>query len=233
MHLSIVNSLPSQLPVDLAAFVPVFLLGTAASLGLIIAIGAQNAFVLRQGLRRDRVGWVVAVSIASDVALIAIGTAGLAWVSSVLPRAVPLLTAGGAAFLLLHGLQAARRAWHPTASGVAGASGPALSRRAAVAQAAAFAWLNPHAWLDTTVLLGALAQAQAQTNGPGFNWVFAGGAASGSALWFVTLAWAAQRLAPWFGRPMAWRAFDAGVALMMLALAGGLLVLLWRGGLPG
>jgi L-lysine exporter family protein LysE/ArgO len=212
---------------------PVFGLGLASSLGLIVAIGAQNAFVLRQGLRRERVGWVVAVSVASDVALIAIGTAGLAWVSTALPRAVPLLTAGGAAFLLLHGLQAARRAWHPAASAVAGSGGPALSRRAAIAQAAAFAWLNPHAWLDTTVLLGALAQAQAQTRGAGWNWVFASGAASGSALWFVALAWAAQRLAPWFARPQAWRAFDAGVALMMLALAGGLLALLWRGGLTG
>jgi L-lysine exporter family protein LysE/ArgO len=218
---------------SLTAALPLFLLGTASSLGLIVAIGAQNAFVLRQGLRRDRVGWVVAVSVASDVALIALGTAGLAWVSTALPRAVPLLTLAGAALLLLHGLQAARRAWRPGASLAAGAGGPRLTRRAAIAQAAAFAWLNPHAWLDTTVLLGALAQAQVQSHGPGANWVFAGGAASGSALWFVTLAWAAQRLAPWFDRPRAWRAFDAGVALMMLGLAGGLLALLWRGGLTG
>jgi L-lysine exporter family protein LysE/ArgO len=200
-------------------------LGFMSSLGLIVAIGAQNAFVLRQGLRHEQVGAVVAVSALSDIVLIAIGTGGVAWVSRVLPLAVPALTAGGIAFLLFHGVQAARRAWQPLA-GIDVTAGTAdrspLNRRAAIAQAAAFSWLNPHAWLDTTVLIGSLAQAQGE---PG-NWVFAAGAASASTAWFVTLAWAARRMAPWFARPQAWRLLDSGVALMMLGLAGGLIGLL-------
>lgn len=196
-----------------------YLLGLASCAGLIIAIGAQNAFVLRQGLRREHVAATVAVCALTDVALISIGTAGIGWLSTMLPWAVPALTLAGVIFLLCYGVQAARRAWNPDAAGLAGAQGgPALSRSAVMWRAAAFSWLNPHAWLDTTVLIGSLANA----HGPGHNWVFSVGAMSASLIWFTLLAWSAGRLAPVFRAPSAWRVLDAGVAVMMLGLAGGL-----------
>ncbi len=209
-----------------------FLLGMATSWGLIVAIGAQNAFVLRQGLRREWVGSVVLVCALTDVALIALGVAGLGWVSNGLPQLIPALTGVGAVFLAVHGWAAARRAWRPVDAAAIdpqdGSVAPA-SRRRIVLQAAAFSWLNPHAWLDTTVLIGSLAHAQLQAQGPGANWVFAGGAMSASALWFTTLAWAAGKMAPWFQRPQAWRALDAGISLMLLGLAAGLAHMAWTG----
>ncbi|RZS47557.1 LysE/ArgO family amino acid transporter [Sphaerotilus mobilis] len=211
---------------------PTFLLGMATSWGLIVAIGAQNAFVLRQGLRREWVGSVVLVCALTDIVLIALGVAGLSWVSGGLPWLVPALTAVGVVFLASHGIAAARRAWRPVdATAIDASTGSAIpvSRRRIVLQAAAFSWLNPHAWLDTTVLIGSLAHAQLQAQGPGANWVFAGGAMSASALWFTTLAWAAGKLAPWFQRPQAWRALDAGIALMLLGLAAGLAHMAWQG----
>lgn len=196
-----------------------FFLGMAASAGLIIAIGAQNAFVMRQGIRREHVGAVVAVCAFTDAVLIVLGTAGIGAVSDRWPLAVPLLTAGGVVFLLGYGWQAAQRAWRPAGQGLDAAGGTAaLGRGAAMLQAAAFSALNPHAWLDTTVLLGSLANAQ----GASLRWTFATGAATSSLLWFVLLAWAAGRMAPLFRRPQAWRVFDAGVAVMMMGLAGGL-----------
>jgi L-lysine exporter family protein LysE/ArgO len=196
-----------------------FFLGMSASAGLIIAIGAQNAFVLRQGVRREHVAAVVAVCALSDTLLIALGTAGIGALAERLPLAVPLLTLGGILFLSVYGLQAARRAWRPTPAGLTAATDTGRrSRRSTLLQAAAFSLLNPHAWLDTTVLLGSLANAQGSQE----RWLFASGAASASLLWFVILAWTASRLAPLFGRPRTWRIFDAGVAVMMMFLAGGL-----------
>ncbi|MGY0197727.1 LysE/ArgO family amino acid transporter [Leptothrix sp. BB-4] len=206
-----------------------FLLGMATSWGLIVAIGAQNAFVLRQGLRREWVGSVVLVCALTDVALIALGIAGMQQVSHGLPWLIPALTAVGAVFLAVHGWQAAQRAWRPVAAGTIDTSAAPASRRRIVLQAAAFSWLNPHAWLDTTVLIGSLAHAQLQTQGPGANWVFGAGAMGASALWFSGLAWAAGKLAPWFQRPQAWRALDAGIALMLLSLAAGLAHMAWQG----
>ncbi|MDP4302006.1 LysE/ArgO family amino acid transporter [Leptothrix discophora] len=204
-----------------------FLLGMATSWGLIVAIGAQNAFVLRQGLRREWVGSVVLVCALTDIALIALGVAGLGWVSGGMPWLIPALTGVGVVFLAVHGWQAARRAWRPVDAQMIDTAAAPVSRRRIVLQAAAFSWLNPHAWLDTTVLIGSLAHAQVQAQGPGANWVFATGAMSASALWFTTLAWAAGKLAPWFQRPQAWRALDAGIAVMLLALAAGLARMAW------
>lgn len=195
-----------------------YLFGLATSAGLIIAIGAQNAFVLRQGLRREHVLPVVVVCAVSDAVLIALGTAGIGWLSHGLPWAVPLLTVAGIVFLTTYGVQAARRAWRQDAGLSTTAGGDGLSRRAAVWRALAFSWLNPHVWLDTVVLVGSLAHAQ----GEGRQWVFAAGGVTASVLWFSGLAWAAGRLAPLFQRPQAWRVLDAGIAVMMLALAGGL-----------
>jgi L-lysine exporter family protein LysE/ArgO len=181
-----------------------------------MAIGAQNAFVLRQGVRREHVAAVVALSAASDAAMITIGTAGIGAASALSPAAIPLLTLAGVVFLCVYGFQAARRAAR-SSGGLDAQGGPPLTLGAALVQAAAFSWLNPHAWLDTTVLLGSLANAQ----GSG-RWSFAAGAATSSLIWFVGLAWTAGRMAPLFRRPGTWRVFDAVVATMMMALAGSL-----------
>ena len=196
-----------------------YLNGLLLAAGLIIAIGAQNAFVLRQGIRREHVAAVVALCAVSDAVLIALGTAGIGAVSAQVPLAVPLLTVAGILFLSVYGWQAARRAWQPAAAGLTSREDDApVGRGRVMLQAAAFSWLNPHAWLDTTVLIGSLANAQ----GADGRWAFAAGAASSSLLWFTLLAWAAGRLAPLFRRPQTWRVFDASVALMMMGLAGGL-----------
>lgn len=197
---------------------PTYFLGMASCAGLIIAIGAQNAFILRQGIRREHVAAIVAVCTLSDALLISLGTAGIGAVSERLPMAVPVITIAGILFLSVYGWQAARRAWRPAGGAMDGrAEGVALPLGTAMLQAAAFSWLNPHAWLDTTVLIGSLANAQGAQ-----RWAFAGGAISASLLWFTLLAWAAGRLAPLFRQPRAWRVFDAGVAVMMAGLAGGL-----------
>ncbi len=205
--------------------ISVYLFGLASSAGLIIAIGAQNAFVLRQGLRREHVLPVVVVCAVSDAVLITLGTAGVGWLSEGLPWAVPALTVAGIIFLTSYGWQAARRAWRQDAGLSDAAGGAALSRSAAIWRAAAFSWLNPHVWLDTVVLLGSLANSQ----GAGRQWVFAAGGVTASVLWFSLLAWSAGRLAPVFKQPAAWRVLDTGIAVMMLTLAGGLV----RQMLPG
>ncbi|PXW94192.1 L-lysine exporter family protein LysE/ArgO [Sphaerotilus hippei] len=197
-----------------------FLMGLASCLGLIIAIGAQNAFVLRQGLRREHVATVIVVCALCDALLILLGTAGMGWIASAAPWAVTAMTAVGVAFLLVYGLQAARRAWQDGVASLAMADAsarPASQRRVAL-QSAAFCFLNPHAWLDTTVLLGSLAQSQEGLQ----RWVFAAGAVTGSVLWFTGLGLLARQLTPWFRSPTAWRRLDALIALMMFGLALGL-----------
>lgn len=196
----------------------VFLSGVLSGLGLIVAIGAQNLFLLRQGLGGHHVVPAVATCMVSDYALIAIGTAGLASVVQAWPSAVPLMLRAGQAFLFVYGAKAAWRAMHPARSllplSSPGQAGP--SRSAIVLQAAAFSWLNPHAWLDASVLLGTLAQA----HGDSLRWTFALGAMTASTLWFTSLGWASRRLAPWMtASPQRWRGLDALVAITMWALA--------------
>ena len=192
--------------------------GLGLGLSLIVAIGAQNAFVLRQGLRGQHVAVVVAVCVVSDVALIAAGVAGA---GAVLDRWPPLVTAvrlAGAAFLAGYGLLAARRALRPAALLPTTEAAPA-SRTATVATVLALTWLNPHVYLDTVVLLGSIAQ----THG-GHRWWFAAGAGVGSAAWFAALGYGARLLRPLFARPAAWRVLDAAIAVVMLALATSLLL---------
>jgi L-lysine exporter family protein LysE/ArgO len=197
----------------------IFFLGLSSCLGLIVAIGAQNSFVLRQGLKREHVGTAVLVCLASDIALISLGVLGFGWLSAQVPAALPLLTGAGIVFLGVYGLQAAGRALRP-ASTIAQTmtQEPRRNRRSIALQAASFSWLNPHAWLDTTVLLGSLAQLQPA----GQRWTFACGAASASMMWFVGLGLLARQLAPWFNRPGLWRGLDGGIALMMFVLVAGL-----------
>ena len=199
---------------------PPALLAAASGLGLglalIVAIGAQNAFVLRQGLRGEHVVSVVAVCAVSDLALIAAGVAGTGALLERAPEAVVVIRWAGTAFLLWYGALAARRALRP--AGVLLAE--AAQRRPllpTVLTASALTWLNPHVYLDTVVLLGSVAAAQGD-----LRWHFGAGAAVGSLLWFSALGAGARLLRPVFARPGAWRVLDAGIALVMLVLAAGL-----------
>ena len=195
----------------------VFLQGFATSAALIVAIGAQNAFVLRQGLARAHVGPVVLVCALSDTLLISLGVAGLGrWVQEH-PSLLAATRWGGAAFLLAYGMLAARRALSPHALSLQGAAVGDL--RAALAACLAFTYLNPHCWLDTVVLLGSLAAQQPD----GARTTFGIGAASASAVWFVSLGYGARLLAPLFARPVAWRVLDGAIALVMGAIAASLI----------
>ena len=192
--------------------------GLGLGLSLIVAIGSQNAFVLRQGLRRQQVGTVVLVCLLSDVVLIAAGVTGAGAVVQSRPGLLDVVRIAGAAFLAAYGLMAARRALRPQALAPRGGAAPA-SVAATVATALALTWLNPHVYLDTVVLLGSIAQSH-----PGRNWWFAAGAAAGSTVWFTALGYGAALLRPLFTTPRAWRVLDAGIALVMLALAASLLL---------
>ena len=214
------GKLRGMIPLNSAAALgfPVFVQGMALSLGLIVAIGAQNAFVLRQGLRREHVGAIVAFCAAADALLIAAGVLGMAQALGERPGLARALALAGAAFLLAYGVQALRRARRPQALQAAGA-GAGLRRSAAVAQAAAFTLLNPHVYLDTVLLVGSIgAQQPAELRG----W-FVAGAGAASLLWFGLLGYGARRLAPWFARPRAWQMLDVLVGLTMWVLAGLLL----------
>jgi L-lysine exporter family protein LysE/ArgO len=193
---------------------PVFAQGLFLSLGLIVAIGAQNAFVLRQGLRREHVGSVVAFCAVADALLITAGVFGMAQALGDRPMLARGLALGGAAFLAVYGWRALQRARQISALDVT-ASGQTLSRGAALAQAAAFTLLNPHVYLDTVLLVGSIG---AQQPAPFQAW-FAAGASTASLLWFSALGFGARWLAPWFARPRAWQVLDGLIGLTMWVLS--------------
>jgi L-lysine exporter family protein LysE/ArgO len=191
------------------------LAGLGLGLSLIIAIGAQNAFVLRQGLRREHVPLVVAICAASDLVLIAIGIGGGGLLFTALPWLVEVVRWVGAAFLLLYGLLAARRALRVARLEADDAATPRTTSALAVAATClALTWLNPHVYLDTVVLLGSVASTHGEA-----RWAFGAGAGAGSILWFSMLGFGARLLAPLFGRPIAWRVLDAIIAVVMITLA--------------
>ncbi|WP_456698376.1 LysE/ArgO family amino acid transporter [Aeromicrobium sp. P5_D10] len=191
--------------------------GFGFGLSLIIAIGAQNAFVLRQGLRREHVLPVVAVCAVSDIVLIAAGIAGLGALLDLAPWLIDVLRIGGAAFLLTYGALAARRAWRPAAMHTSNGAAP-TPLWTAVTTCLALTWLNPHVYLDTVVLLGSVAG----THGDD-RWWFGAGAAVASIAWFTSLGVGARLLRPLFVRPAAWRVLDGLIALVMVAIAATLL----------
>ncbi|MDM4763464.1 LysE/ArgO family amino acid transporter [Galbitalea sp. SE-J8] len=197
---------------------PAALAGLGFGASLIIAIGAQNAFVLRQGLRREHVGAIVLVCALSDAVLIAAGVAGLGSLLQLVPWTLVVVRIGGAAFLVVYGVLAARRALRPSRLET-DAAGASVSLAAAVGTATALTWLNPHVYLDTVVLLGSVSA----THGAE-RWWFGLGATAASILWFSALGYGARLLRPLFARPLAWRILDALVALVMLAIAGSLLL---------
>ncbi len=192
--------------------------GLGLGLSLIVAIGSQNAFVLRQGLRRQHVGAVVLVCLLSDAALIGAGVAGAGAVVRSHPGLLDVVRVAGAGFLAAYGFLAARRAWRPQSLDPRDAATP-VSPAATVATALALTWLNPHVYLDTVVLLGSIAQSH-----PGRQWWFAAGAALASAAWFAALGYGATLLRPLFARPRAWRVLDVVIASVMFALAASLLL---------
>ena len=195
-----------------------FVQGLVLGLGLIVAIGAQNAFVLRQGLRREHVGSVVLFCALADAVLIIAGVSGMAQALGQSPNLARALALAGAVFLAAYGWQALRRARQTQQLRVA-PSGAGLSRGGALAQAAAFTLLNPHVYLDTVLLVGSIgAQQPAALRG----W-FIAGASSASLGWFALVGYGARWLAPWFARPRAWQVLDGLIGLTMCVLAALLL----------
>jgi len=192
--------------------------GLALGLGLIVAIGAQNAFVLRQGLRLEHVAAVVAVCALSDIALIGAGVLGAGAALSQVPWLIPVVCFAGAAFLLCYGVLAARRALRPGTL-LPDATGARTGLAVTVGTCLALTWLNPHVYLDTVVLLGSMASTYDE-----HRWQFAAGAGVGSAIWFVGLGYGARLLRPVFARPRAWRILDGAIAVVMSALAVSLVV---------
>jgi L-lysine exporter family protein LysE/ArgO len=195
----------------------VVLSGFATTMALIAAIGAQNAFVLRQGIRGEHVLPVVAVCTVSDLLLIGAGIAGFGALIAAHPDIVTATKFGGAAFLVGYGLLAARRALKP---GVLTPADAAPARLTAVlATCLAMTFLNPHVYLDTVILLGALANEHQDG-----KWLFGGGAVAASALWFTGLGFGAKRLRHLFASPKTWRLLDGVIAATMLGLAISLVV---------
>jgi L-lysine exporter family protein LysE/ArgO len=194
-----------------------FLAGFAASFALIVAIGSQNAFVLRCGLLREHVLPVVVFCALSDAVLIMAGIGG----AGVVIRGNDMLMAvaryGGALFLAAYGLLAARRAWAGGHMELDKHASGTLS--AALAACFGFTFLNPHVYLDTVVLLGAVANQRPEDG----RWIFGVGAITASAVWFPALGFGARFLGPLFQTVTAWRLLDSTIALIMLALAGVLL----------
>jgi len=190
------------------------LAGLGLGFSLIVAIGAQNAFVLRQGLLRQHVLVVVAICALSDIALIGLGIAGVGAAFTALPWLVEVVRWAVAAFLFVYGLLAARRAWRPETLEAADAAKAPASVLAVAGTCLALTWLNPHVYLDTLVLLGSVGS----THGDD-RWAFGVGAAIASVLWFALLGFGARLLAPVFAKPLAWRVLDALIAVVMITLA--------------
>ena len=187
--------------------------GFVTGLSLIVAIGAQNAFVLRQGLLRSHVGAVVAICAVSDLLLVVAGVAGIGTILEEAPVAITVVRWLGAAFLTWYGVSSLLRARRPDALRVAG--GAAAGRRTAVATAVALTWLNPHVYLDTVLLLGSIAQ----QHGSEGRWWFALGAGVASLAWFTGLGYGARRASGVLSSAGAWQALDVLIGLTMLAIA--------------
>lgn len=186
--------------------------GLLTGLALIVAIGAQNAFVLRQGVRREHVGAVVLVCMASDAVLILAGTAGVGALVQAVPWLLEVLRWGGALYLLWFAVSSLRAALRP--QGLVAEQAPRTAG-SVVATTLALTWLNPHVYLDTVVLLGSLAN----EHGPDARWVFAAGAVTASILWFTALGYGARLLARVLADPKAWRVVDVVIAVVMAVLA--------------
>jgi L-lysine exporter family protein LysE/ArgO len=191
--------------------------GLVTGLSLIVAIGAQNAFVLRQGLGREHVGLVVAICVFSDVVLIVAGVAGIGTIVETAPWALDVVRWLGVAFLTWYGVGSLLRA-RTTESLRAANGAPRSSRRSVAGRTLALTWLNPHVYLDTVLVLGSIANHQ----GSAGRWWFATGACVGSAVWFTGLGYGARAAGRVLERPRAWQVLDVLIGLTMLAIAASL-----------
>jgi L-lysine exporter family protein LysE/ArgO len=201
-----------------ALALPVFVQGLVLGFGLIVAIGAQNAFVLRQGLRREHVGPVVLFCAAADAVLITAGVLGMAQGLGQHPALARAMALAGATFLAVYGWRALRRAGQAHRLD-ASQAGEAMTLRSALAQAAAFTLLNPHVYLDTVLLVGSIGAQQPD----GLRAWFIAGASGASLGWFALLGFGARALAPWFARPRAWQLLDGLIGVTMIVLSALLL----------
>jgi len=194
------------------------LAGLGLGLSLIVAIGAQNAFVLRQGLRREHVLPVVAICALSDAVLITLGVAGVGTLIQQAGWLLVVASIAGAAFLAWYGVRSAMRAFRPSTLDTDPAGAP-ISLRTAVLTVLALTWLNPHVYLDTIVLLGSISGTHGDT-----RWWFGVGAVIASIAWFSALGFGSRLLRPLFARPISWRILDALIAVVMIAIAVSLIV---------
>lgn len=217
---------PEAITMPTLEFLAAALAGFGTGLALIVAIGAQGVFVLRQGIRGDHVGLVVLVCLGSDVILIASGVAGFGTLLQALPAGVAMAQCGGAAYLFLYALLAARRSLHAgTGLRPDGGQAPvagAATRKAVLLAVLAVTWLNPHVYLDTVLLLGSLASVHGQ-----LRWGFGAGAFGASIVWFISVGYGAAALRPLFARPRAWQLLDAGTAVVMVLLGMVMLAKAW------
>jgi len=201
-----------------------WLAGLSLGASLVVAVGAQNTFVLQQGLRREHVGAVVALCLGLDAVLMTAGVNGVAAVFGAHPRLLAAMGWAGAGFLLWYAWQAARRAWTGQAL-AASTTGKPRPLPPVLAQALACTLLNPHVYIDTLLLVGAVGAQQP----PDLRPAFVIGCVCASAVWFAGLGFGARLLAPVFARPVAWRWLDSGVALTMGVLGLRLAVGVLRG----
>ncbi|MEU7632160.1 LysE/ArgO family amino acid transporter [Nocardia sp. NPDC049220] len=192
--------------------------GLGFGLSLIVAIGAQNIFVLRQGISGRHVPAVVTVCVVSDIVLIAAGVGGFGLIVESAPQVVAVAHYAGAAFLIGYAALAARRVF-TSATLIAESARATVAFDATVVTCLALTWLNPHVYLDTVVLLGSFANTYASPD----RWFLGAGAMLASALWFTTLGFGARLLRPLFVNPLAWRVLDSVIAMTLLALGIGLL----------
>ncbi len=191
--------------------------GFTLSFSLILAIGSQNAFVLRQGIRRAHVLPIVLTCAISDALLIAAGVGGFGRLAELAPWFAPAMRYGGAAFLFVYGLLSFRSAWRGN-DGLQAAEQGAGSLAAAIGTCLALTWLNPHVYLDTVVLLGSISAQY-----PGERLQFGAGAIAASFVFFFSLGFGARMLAPLFAKPRAWQVLDVIVGLVMWAIAASLI----------
>lgn len=188
-----------------------YVTGVLTGLGLIVAIGAQNAYVLRQGIHRQHVAIVVAICAISDALLIILGVAGVGALVADHPTALNIMKWLGAAYLVWFAITSFRSALRPQALEL---SGP-VKRSGVIATTLALTYLNPHVYLDTVLMLGNIAN----QHGADGRWWFAGGAITGSIVWFSALGFGARAVAPWMSKPSVWRVLDVIIGCMMLLIA--------------
>ena len=197
---------------------PAFFAGFALGFSLILAIGAQNAFVLRQGLRREHVFALCLTCAVSDAILIAAGVLGFGALASSVPWFETVMRYGGAAFLFVYGALAFKNAYQGGAA-LEARRQEGMSLKAALSTVLAFTWLNPHVYLDTVVLIGSISAQWPDRH------LFGIGAVTSSFVFFFSLGYGARLLAPFFARPTAWRVLDGVIGVVMWGIAFKLLVL--------